>query len=300
MRRLLPVVIVAVVLLAGCAKPGDGPRGTTTSSSSASPTSSSSTSSTAPPMPGPPAIDLLLGFDLTDCFGLALEHARPLDQIQALLPPGFNASAAPGSADPRGVVTIALYACGNFTISGATVPDTYLGLVSTFIQRPVERVPGAPEAPVQEYLFRVLAGEDVLAVLWPAAGYSTYNGSAALTLTNPAVGFDPVVQTATGQVGAAYAWTGAGAQVPGLPNSLQGPFARYTALADSSVLLWTGMQDLPNAATGSGQVRVADDDPVASLAVGVPGQAVLAGNVRVHGEGAFLAQDLRRVFTPAP
>lgn len=289
-------LLVLASALAGCTGGGGGPK--TTPSTTPSPTTTSTTTTTtAPPATPPPVIDLLLGFALTDCAGIALQHARPLEDIQALLPDGFVATPAPGSADPRGVVTVLLYACGNFTVAGTVVPDTYFGAVSTYIARPDERVPGAPQTEVQEYLFRVLAGEDVLAVLWRAAGYDTYNASASVAVTGAGLPVDPGARTGSADLGD-YDVLADGGQAPGLPGSITGPFTRYTALGDGSVLVWTGTYDLGTAAIGSGVARLADDDPVASLGLG-PQQPALGGTAQLHDAGDFLAQDLRRVFTPA-
>ncbi len=294
--RFVPVAIGLLVLasaLAGCIGGGGGPK--TTPSTTPSPTTTSTTTTTAPPSAPPPVIDLLLGFALTDCAGIAVQHARPLEDIQALLPDGFAAAPAPGSADPRGVVTVLLYACGNFTVADTVVPDTYFGAVSTFIARPDERVPGAPQTEVQEYLFRVLAGEDVLAVLWRAAGYDTYNASASVAVTGAGLPFDPGARTGSADLGD-YQVLADGGQVPGLPGPITGPFTRYSALGDGSVLVWTGTYDLGAAAIGSGVARLAGDDPVASLGLG-PGRPAVSGTAQLHDAGAFLAQDLRRVFT---
>lgn len=293
-------LVLALVLVAGCLG-GDQAPAPASPSSSASTSSATPTSAPGPePAAAPPVIDLLIGFALTDCQGVLLQHARPLDDIQTLLPPGFNASAQPGSADPRGLVLVELYACGNFTAASATVPATYFGAVTTLIERPSQRVPGAPDAPRQEYLFRVLAGEDVLAVLWPAAGYDLHNGSAAMQVRGAGLPLDTGARSASGSVADAYEFLATGTLVPGIPSGVQGAFARYTALGDGSVLVWTGLADVPSAATGEGSVRLAADDPVASLGLGVPGEPTLAGTALLQDTGNFLDQQLRRVFTPAP
>lgn len=301
MNASTAAMVVALLALAGCLG-GDSPGPVPSSTSSSTSPSSSTTSSTTPPAPSPaapPVLDLLLGFEMADCHGLTLQHAQPLDDIQALLPPGFNATPAPGSADPRGLVTVALYSCGSFSVGGAVVPQTFFGFVSTAIARPEQRVPGAPDAAIQEYLFRVLAGPDVLGVLWPAAGYDTYAGNASANVTGAGLPIDSGARSGTGQVGSGYTLAATGTLVPGLPLGVAGPFARYTALADGSVLVWTGHYDLGNAAFGQGIATLAGDDPVASLGVGLPDQAILQASALLHDAGAIRAQDLRRVFTPA-
>lgn len=294
MRRLA-VALVLAGILAGCLGGRDGGDGTPGPTSTATGTGSSTTTST-----GPPALlqvlDLLLAFDFVGCSGLSVQQARPLEDVQALLPPGFTAVASPDSAVPTsGVLAVDLFQCGNLTTSAVAVPDVYLGLVYTYVARPLERVPGAPDRAVQEYVFRLLSGERVLAALWPAAGYDTYNGTANVTVGPIADGPDPFVRFGQGSVGD-YFLAGTGANLAPLPATRTQGFARYTVLAgDDSVLLWTGTYDFPASATGPGVMQVAASDPFAQYAT--PREPTLAGMARQYDAGAVRAQDLRRIFT---
>ncbi|HJQ92689.1 MAG TPA: hypothetical protein VJ874_00215, partial [Candidatus Thermoplasmatota archaeon] len=71
----------------------------------------------------------------------------------------------------------------------------------------------------------------------------------------------------------------------------QGTFARYTALGDGSVLVWTGTYRA-SALEGHGSFMVADDDPFAGFerANNIPGTA------RLMESAEAVDQDLRRFF----
>lgn len=286
MRPAVAATVLLLAVLAGCADDAtDGRPATPTPTGS----QSSSSTPTSPPAPGPPVLQLLV-FDLLDCNGISLRHTRPLEDVQGLLPDGFVAAPAPGSpSDASGILAVDLYSCGNLTTATAAVPATFVGLVYTYVERPAERVPVAPDVPVHEYVFRMLAGEDVLAILWKAALYDTYNGTASVVPL--AQGPARLTQAA---VGDGYLLHGTGTDIDALGGGRNEAFARYTVVeADASVLLWTGTYDLPAAAVGPGTAQVADDDPFSSLAPGrgLPGTAVLVDDGDVRGNV------LSRVFT---
>jgi len=290
-KRVLPrwAAAVAVVLLAGCLQGAPHAPGPGTDTHSGAPSSSS-----APPLvavPAPPVVDLLLGFALEGCHGLSILSPQPLDQVQALLPAGFHA-AAPFGAPGLGAVGIDLYACGNLTTATARLPVSVYGQLAIPIERPAARVPQAPEAASQEYVVRVLAGTDVLAALWPAAGYDTRNGSAQVHVGPLAGGApDPGLRAGNGSVGPDYYALATGSMGPAsVPNP--DTFARYTALADGSVLVWTGRYEFSPPAGGQGVFEVAPDDRFAAF-----GHPELAGLARLFDDGAMTGMDLRRVFT---
>lgn len=298
MRQAAAAALVLLVL-SGCF--GDDGGGHAPESTTA-PTSASASGT---PSPSPPQavqqLDLLLAFDFVDCEGIAFQHTRPLDEIQPLLPEGFVAAPAPDSAAPQaGMVTLDLFLCGNLTTAAKSVPNTYIGIESTYVQRPLERVPQAPDAPVQEYTFRMLAGTDILAALWPAAGYDTFSGNASMSAIEVTDGLPLPTPTRQGRVGdddlQSYLLTATGADAAALQRPRSQAFARYTVIPeDGSVLLWTGTDDLPSAATGPGDLFMPDGDPFQRLAP--PGKSTLAGTaVQVVG-GAVHGQDLRRIFT---
>jgi hypothetical protein len=296
--RLAVAGIVLAALLAGCLgdSGGDGSGGSATTSTTTGPGAASSSSTTMPPAgAGPFVVDLLLDFAFEGCRGVSVVSSlAPIEDVQALLPDGFTAAASDVPGGNAASVAVDLLACANLTVAGQTrLQDTYYGQVYTFIERPAERVPDAPDAPIQEYVFRTLAGEDVLAALWPAAGYDTRSGPAHLDLTSPGVGLpvDPGLRMADGAAGD-YALTANGNLLA--PSSVSGGFARYTALADGSVLVWTGSHALDGAFRGQGSADVADDDALARFeaAGGLQGEAFL------WADGALRGMDLRRVFTP--
>lgn len=289
--RHLFLAPLLVLLVTGCL--GDDGRGPslTPTATSGGPTSSSSMS-TAPPIPGPPVVDLLLGFAFEDCVGVSLQQTVSIVEVQALLPAGFTAR--PGEVEGTGTVVVDFYACGNLTASSARVPSTHFGHLYTPIEPPADRVPGTPEADVHEYVFRVLAGEDVLANLWPAAGYDTRSGAAAVLVGPPgsSVPLDVGLRTAEATIGADYQAMATGTTTRAA--AVTGTFARYTALNDGSVLVWTGTYDFGGAYGGSGTAQVPDDDLFDRFEVADQ----LAGLATLSQGGGMAGMDLRRVFTP--
>jgi hypothetical protein len=282
-----------LLLLAGCLHAPAQPSPST--SASASSTTGVSVPTPMPTPSGPPVVDLLTGFSLGPCRGISVQATEPQSRVQALLPSGFTAAQQPSGGVGSAIVGLDLYACGNLTTSGVSIPDTVYGQVYALVDRPEQRVPGAPEAAVQEYVFRVLAGKDVLAALWPAAGYDTRNGTASVSVDPPVGGAPDVgVRSGDGMVGSDYYVMAQGGP-PALPQPSPRTFVRYTALADGSVLVWTGTYDFPGGTSGPGVFQVAADDALAGFAAGkyVPGQA------RLWGTGTMQGMDLRRIFTTA-
>jgi hypothetical protein len=277
-----PALLALAVASAGCAGPGPGGDEAPPSSSS----SGSDSMTATPSPPSPTVVDLLPDFALGPCAAVSVRSAQPLDRVQALLPPGF--AAAPFGTEETGMAAVDLYACGNLTTPTARVPGTVYGQVYTLVQRPeVAGVP-APEGALHEYVFRVLAGEDVLASLWPSAGYDTRAGPASVAVDAlPGVPLEAGARTGTGSVGADYAALAQGhAGAPPLPlPAWSGPFARYTMLADGSVLLWTGAYDVPRPFQGQGSFSVAGDDPFAGFeaAERVPGAAWVSESATMAG-----------------
>jgi hypothetical protein len=240
---------------------------------------------------------------MAPCRGVSVQATRPLADVQALLPAGFTVVPAPFDATGNtAVVGVDLYACGNLTTPAAYVPDTYYGQAYTYVARPAERVPNAPEAAAQEYVFRVLANTDVLATLWPAAGYDTYNGTASVSVSAPAdLPVDLGQRLGQGKVGSAaaagdgYLLTAQGDQNPLATVANTASFARYTVLGDNSVLVWTGRYDFPSAYGGQGALQVDGGDKFYKFQQPGPG---LVGLSRLAESGGMVEMDLRRVFTP--
>ena len=304
LRAALATLLVLTVL-AGCLGGDEGPEPGPTPTPTGSPSSTTSTTSSPPPPPIQ-TLDLLLAFDFAGCQGLSVQQERPLADVQALLPEGFTAAPPPDapSGVGYGALAIDLYRCASLDTPAVSVPSTYVGLEYTYVARPVGHVPQAPDAPVQEYLFRMLAGDDVLALLWPAAGYDTYNGTANVTVL---VQEDPVpARQSTARVDPDYFLVAPGAGLDAAGGSRSQAFARYTQLGDGSILLWTGTYGLPAAASGPATVEVADDDPFIAYATPatpqvpglppLPSRPTWAGVARHVDDGAVRGQDLRRIF----
>jgi hypothetical protein len=284
---LLALLALLSLLLAGCSG-GDGGGGPDPSTTP-SPTSAPPTLGDPAPPPQAFVVDLLPDFAFESCRGLSVQSPRPIEDVQALLPEGFTA--APFGVEGMGVLGLDLYVCGNLTTPTARVGAIAFGQVYTHVERPVERLLDAPEADVQEYAFRLLAGDDIGARLWPAAGYDTRNGSANVSISQPVGGLplDPGLRLGNASIGD-YLILATGS--PATPLSFPGTFARYTALSDGSVLVWTGVYDRPAGTDGQGSFDVPAGDPFAGFeqANNVPGVAHLLESL------AIVDQDLRRFF----
>ncbi|MHB1260408.1 MAG: hypothetical protein ACYC2H_01695 [Thermoplasmatota archaeon] len=292
MRAPAAATLVLALLLAGCSDGGNGdpvdstgPVGTATATISPAPSPSPGSSSLS--------VDLLPDFAFEGCRRLSVQSPQPIDQVQSLLPEGFTAAPAPFATDGVGFVGLDLYACGNLTTPSTRIAGPYFGQLYTHILPPSDRVAGAPQADVSEYAFRLLAADDVLARLWPAAGYDTRNGTATVGITSPSQGLpvDAGTRLGNASVGADYSLRAFGSPPPAPPPPL-GTFARYTALSDGSVLVWTGRYDFAVGHEGHGTYSVADDDPFAGFEAGDN----LSGVARIHEAGSVLEQDLRRFF----
>jgi len=263
--RFAAVAVLAVVL-AGCAGDDDGPPGP---------------APTTGPLPGPttpgptttgpaPARDvvLLAAFAFEDCLGAAVEETFPVEDVQALLPPGFTARDAPGAVgvpSGRATATTEIHRC-TYTAPGGTIEGAFLGRVLVDIEPPVEAFPGRDiTADGHAYVFRMLAAEDVFSSAWAAAGYDTHSGPADIT-----------IQTVTGSVGlppagpdfavlaeaGAYVLDGRAASSSSQDTVT---FRHYTRLEDGRHLLWNGEAERTVALEGLATLATPDDDPLAGL-----------------------------------
>jgi hypothetical protein len=288
---LLVALLALAASLAGCSG-GDGGAGGEPSSTFG-PSSTASLPTTMAPVPPvtPLVFDLLPDFAFEGCRGLSVVSDQPIDQVQALLPEGFTAAPSP-SAPAFGLVAMDLFACGNLTTPNVRIAGMAFGMLYTHIEPPAGRVAGIPQADVSEYAFRLLAGQDVMAALWPAAGYDTYNGTVGLRI-GP-VGdlpfpVDVGARSGNGSVGEAYFLLASSPGPAATPS--EATFARYTALEDGSVLVWTGTYR-SSAMAGQGSFMVADDDPLAGFEVANN----IAGGARLMETAEAVDQDLRRFF----
>lgn len=241
------------------------------------------------PSPTPLVFDLLSDFAFEGCRGISVVSAWPVDQVQALLPDGFVAAespSAPGLAD----VAMDLTTCGNLTTPNVRIANVSFGMLYTHIEQPGERVAGAPAADVHEYAFRLLAGNDVLAALWPAAGYDTYNGSVHVGM-GPAGDLPVDIGPRTGNASVGDYFMIASTAPAAASGATTGRFARYTALGDGSVLVWTGTYESV-AWPAYGSFMVADGDPFAGFEVANN----IVGSARLMEKADAVDQDLRRFF----
>jgi hypothetical protein len=183
-----------------------------------------------------------------------------------------------------------LYECGTFQAGTASFSDVWFGHAFTYVEAPTGRYPDRDlTADHHEYLFQVIGGEDILAMLWPVAGYDTHNGTTTLTVIPL-----PLVGSATLTAGD-YALRAQGAEAP---FSVAGSFARYTVLADGSTLLWSGAEDLAATHFGLGSANVPAGSPFDGLGP-VAGTDTLRGDAFLSAQAGFTEQHLVRLLAPA-
>lgn len=245
---------------------------------------------------------LLNDFALLDCTGIAIAQLTDAAAVQALLPDGFTVRTevdpVTGQDTGRASLVVDAFACGNFTIPTAAVPDTWFGHVYTFVEPPVDI---APEAAAREgdheYLFRVLAGPDVLADVWMAAGYDAYRGEdVAMNLSRePAPGV--VLSEVTVAEGAIGDYVLGGVVAAAAEAAEARPFSRYSITDAGGLLLWTGMEQLPRRHVGAGEGALAADDPLMGL--GFPIGNELAGPALTF-EGASYTGQVLTLHTELP
>lgn len=285
-------VVLLVLALAGCFGGSSDNSGTATSTST---TTTSSTKTSTGPVPLPsPQIDLLLNFELAPCTGIHFQTFQPVADVQALLPAGYEAQVTSRIPGGYGVLAVDFYSCQNLTTPYAQVPKTFYGQVYTLVKAPAGNPFATPEAQIHEYVFRVLAAEDILAILWQAAGYDVYNGTFTV-VADPYVAVPPLNALYGGQasVGAGYF-----VQASGQPAGVNAPaskatFARYTVLEGNSTLVWTGRYDLGTPHEGEGFAQLPATDPFYRFR---PPGGSFPGFTRIQESGGMFEMDLRRVF----
>ncbi len=298
-RSRIGAVLLVALVLPGCfgGKGGDGGGNDQPSS-----TSGSQTTNTTGPSPPPTSaiVDLLLNFNFHGCRGATAMVAVPTADAQALLPAGFTVAPSPFGEPDRAALAVDIFSCNNLTTPSAAVQATWYGQAYTFIERPTTRVPASPEADVHEYLFRTLAGRDVLFDLWVAAGYDTYQGDPTLEWTQPQpvpALPPPPAAAVTASIGN-YTLTVQGGPPVFTLGRIEATFARYTVLpADNltpeSILLWSGTYSLPTTLDGSAIWQVDGADKFAPFR-NASGQ--LQGLAILYDAGDMTGMNLRRHF----
>ncbi len=302
----LALALVLATALAGC---GDDPPAPQTGGSGGG-SGGSGGSGGGPTTPGPVTppsgptgpfeVTLLGSFEMTGCSGLAVAQATNRSAVQALLPEGYEAQPLPdpvtGEPSDFAALVVDIFHCDNFTIPTAAIPNTWFGHVYTFIEYPETLTQAEDHGGTHEYQFRVFAGNDTLALLWPAAGYDTHSGSAEADLAGPLPGAGlPGLLAATSASLGDYRFDANLAQ--SADDRGEQVFSRYTRLADNSTLIWTGVEHLPVTHTGAGQVALATDDPFAGH--GAVDAGTLAGPTVLIDGGSYLGQRLVRVIPQA-
>ncbi len=275
------VLLVALTLaLAGCSDDEPDPTPPIEPEPPGTPTNPGNP--TDPPPSEPiTQIKLLSNYDLSDCDGVNFRAPVAADSIDDLLPDGFaaeRAEPATGVAD-RAQLVVDLYQCDRFEAAGNTFPDVWFGRAYTPILQP-DAYPHST-ATSHHYIFEMIAGEDILAVLWPAAGYPTHNGTAADNSQPLQASF---------QAGD-YAWQGQATAVP--TTGTESTFAWFHQLENGNVIAWTGNASLPGGTEGPAHLTVPTDSPIASLQLqgeGFAGTLTMAAGTAYTGN--YLVVDL--------
>lgn len=285
MKTIAVALLTVSLALAGCFGGGgdDDPDPSPTGTGTGTPTASPS------PTPRDPVTQVLLlqDFDFQGCSGTAILHPAPIEDVQALLPDGFEAGAISQVPGNEGLLAVELYACDTFTTPSVTFEDVWFGQAYTLVHPPTERYPERDlDADYHEYTFQILAGDSVLAQVWPVAGYDSYNGTASHNITSAVLAAQSA--TSTGD----YVLNGQGPATE--LSTFDGTFIRYTVLEGGDTLMWSGTRDTPAAYEGAGTATVPSGSPFSGQGT-VQGD-LLQGQSRIVTDGAFTDETLIRVF----
>lgn len=264
MRPLLLGTLLVLVAAGGCLGGDEGgptaPPGTTTRTP---------TLATAPPEPG----DALLAppFSYEDCRGVRFTHQALREDVQALLPDGYEARESPAGSGLAAVVWT-LHECGGFTIGAGVINGTWFGHAGVPVEPPESQFPDRDlEADRHEVLLQVLSAQAPFLEFWTALGYPAYNGTAALEVTDPG-GLDVgrVVTAGLGEHALQATATADG-------GALDGIAMRFTPHPDGATLIWRDSRELAASHAGPAELAVPADSPFAGLMAGdrLPGQAQL-------------------------
>lgn len=236
---------------------------------------------------GPVRVPLLTDFHFSDCTGFSFYQEADHDEVQALLPEGFTALRVEGDTDlaPQGYLRMELYQCAAFNTETVAINDTWYGHLHTWIEPPA----AYPDVTADryEYTFQMLAGEDIMAQLWPAARYPTHNGSAAQNLTDVA-GLAGLLEASLGD----YLLE---APLVAMADSDTGTLARFTVTDAGERLIWTGSFETPRTHAGQGELQVPAESPFAGF--GRVQADALNGPV-VYGDGASFTDNLLVIEIP--
>ncbi len=271
MRPVLVALLLTASLTAGCMGGGDDvtpPPGT-------EPPPASPPPGTEDPDPPEPLtqVRLLTQFNIDGCSGVRLEHSAEASAVQALLPEGYSASVTDGP-QPQAHFGVQMYNCTSFTAGSYAFSDVYFGFVWVDVLTPDDGVEGEDQA----YIIEMLGEEDVLAEIWPAAGFAIYNGSVRVD-DYPfarAISVDEFSLEST----------------KGTPSEVgaTGDFAWYHELENGDRLTWTGQQAVAPVDGGAANLIVPDDSGLAPLRSAVAPN--LIGEGGIVDAGAFTEMDL--------
>lgn len=283
MKTVAVALLAASLALAGCFGGDGGGDGTGT------PTPSPTGSPGPSPTPREPVTQVLLleSFEFRDCQGTSVLQPTPAADVQALLPDGFVPAAVAQLPENEAVLGVELYACDTFTTPSVTFEDVWFGQAFTYVEAPTERYPDRDlQADRHVYTFQVLAGESVLAQVWPVAGYDTYNGTTTHSVSSAAL----LAQSVTASGDYALDAQGPATQLA----DFDGTFLRYTVMEGGDSLLWSGTRATPAAFEGIGTASVPSGSPFDGQ--GTASGNLLQGQGRIVEAGSFSDESLVRVF----
>jgi len=238
--------LLAVLMLAGCSAPEDS-SGTSTTG----PTTTATSTSTGPGLEI--GIPMLSDFTFENCQGMTFAAPRPVADVQAILPDPFVVVETQGSAELR----MQILRCQAFKTPTTQINSTWFGATYVRVEKPNATWAAAGDR--QEFAFRILAQNDVLATLWRAGGFATYGANATWDLLPNAI----VPVAAQANIG-----DYTGRIVRGTPIAESQSFVRYSPHLQGGMLVWNGTQDFTGEAVPepASYFMVEEGDPMASMA----------------------------------
>lgn len=202
---------------------------------------------------------LLLGpFQMTSCSGLLWGYPADAGEVQDALPDGFTAVTDDGSVE----IVVQWLQCGFFVTQGYEGNDTWFGDLFVAVEEPdvAATLDGTGADPTAHaYRFQALAGDDILADLWTAAGYPLHNGTTAFETTET-----PLAAQVEAQAGD-YAWS---CTLPVGGDDDQEVVSWYTRTEEGDLLVWTGAWEIQARYMGPCDMEMPADSPFAPFYTG--------------------------------
>lgn len=206
--------------------------------------------------------------------GIALDAAA----VQSALPEGYlvqepdlGIGGVPVPV-PRAAVIAEVFRCAEFSAAGSLFEGVWFGRLYALIQPPA----AFPNSTADEsgYIFEMIGAEDILAQLWPIAGFPFHGGPANLT--------DQGAGTIWTAEAGEYVWELVAPPAP--TDQGGGTFAWFHELENGNTNIWTGDQSYGAGAIGAGTLDVPagnllEADPLAGALGFTASQAYHFGDV---------------------